>query len=295
MSIKYHVIVPERREGEASTSLRQSLMEQSIGEEQYDVTYADGSRGKKEGLRTSVANVRKGEAEDEWIVMTDADCTVANDWIEKLTDVDKDVVMVAGSVRVNKGESGFWRDLETVEWLSLQGVTRMTFPMMCNGANLAVRRRVYEQYLAEGADRQEYASGDDMFLLEYCKGKGKVAYRPECVVETRGSESIGAFVRQRLRWAGKTGGYKDVKTILAALTVFGVNAALIALASVGAWHVLLAAWGAKSVVDFIIIAQQARRFDQTNVMWCFPIAEALYPIYAVGIGLGAQLRRKRAW
>lgn len=302
---RFHVIVPERHEGEASSALRRDLLRQSVGANLYDVTFADGSHGKKAALRSATLSLPASD-DEEWVVTTDADCEVSRDWLRRLQSplrlaADKHTtdtpILIVGPVRVNKGKRGFPRDLETLEWLSLQGATRLFFPLMCNGANLMARRDVYERYLNERKDKSDYASGDDMFLLEYCKREGKVAYAPSAVVDTAGCPSFRAFVRQRLRWTSKASGYRDAKTIVAALGVWSVNAALLVLLALGLWMPLCVIWGVKAVFDFAVIASQAARFSQTNVLWCFVIAELLYPLYAVALGVATLFagQRRDTW
>ena len=82
--------------------------------------------------------------------------------------------------------------------------------VMCSGANLIVRR---EAWLACESDlHPEIPSGDDMFLLEAMKRRGMkigVIDEPDYTAVVRPMTSWRAFLRQRMRWAGKAPHYTD--------------------------------------------------------------------------------------
>lgn len=191
--------------------------------------------------------------------------------------------------------------METVEWCSLQAVTRIAaeggHAVLCNGANMGVKRDVFLRYLDEGAQHASYASGDDMFLLAYCKGK--VRYVADAVVDTKGAASLRAFVRQRLRWAGKATAYRDKVTMGVALGVLLLNTlllvAMVVWAARGAWGTLAGVMAVKMVAEGCVIAPQAKRFGQLGTLWCLPIASLLYPLYATAVGWGSLLWKKDKW
>lgn len=191
--------------------------------------------------------------------------------------------------------------METVEWCSLQAVTRIAaeggHAVLCNGANMGVKRDVFLRYLDEGAQHASYASGDDMFLLAYCKGK--VRYVADAVVDTKGAASLRAFVRQRLRWAGKATAYRDKVTMGVALGVLLLNTlllvAMVVWAARGAWGTLAGVMVVKMVAEGCVIAPQAKRFGQLGTLWCLPIASLLYPLYATAVGWGSLLWKKDKW
>ncbi|MBO4577619.1 MAG: hypothetical protein J5688_02805, partial [Paludibacteraceae bacterium] len=82
--------------------------------------------------------------------------------------------------------------------------------ILCSGANLIVRRDVWlaaEQHL-----HPEIPSGDDMFLLEYCKRTGRKIACSDAEQMTAiitAQPTLRALLRQRARWAGKAPLYTD--------------------------------------------------------------------------------------
>ena len=104
--------------------------------------------------------------------------------------------------------------LQIAEYAAIQGLTiwsaRCGHPVMCSSANLIVRR---DRWLEAYADLHlELASGDDMFLLESFKRRGlriALSEDEELTAIIRPIPTWRAFLRQRMRWAGKAPAYKD--------------------------------------------------------------------------------------
>ena len=104
--------------------------------------------------------------------------------------------------------------LQIAEYAAIQELTMRTAKrgraVMCSGANLIVRR---EAWLAcETELHSEIPSGDDMFLLEAMKRRGykvDVIDEPAFTAIVRPQTAWRAFLRQRMRWAGKAPHYTD--------------------------------------------------------------------------------------
>lgn len=124
--------------------------------------------------------------------------------------------------------------LQVIEYEALQELTLRCaehgHPILCSGANLIVRREVWldaEPYL-----HPEIPSGDDMFLLEYCKRKSsRSPYHkernilitssrlPSLTATVTALPSLRALLRQRRRWAGKAPHYTDRDIRIAGIVV----------------------------------------------------------------------------
>lgn len=104
--------------------------------------------------------------------------------------------------------------LQVIEYTALQQLTIRTAKrgkaILCSGANLIVRRDVWLQ--AEPHLHPEIPSGDDMFLLEYCKRTGRkiaVSETENMTATVTAQPTLRALLRQRMRWAGKAPHYTD--------------------------------------------------------------------------------------
>ena len=104
--------------------------------------------------------------------------------------------------------------LQMAEYAALQALTILSakhgHPVLCSSANLIVRR---DQWLNAYPDlHPELASGDDMFLLESFKRRQlriAASEDEDLTAIVRPVRTWRAFVRQRMRWAGKAPAYQD--------------------------------------------------------------------------------------
>ena len=106
----------------------------------------------------------------EWIITTDADCTVPKNWLLTLDDyIQKNQPeMIIGAVAY-KTKNNWFHKFQQMDLLSLQGTTIGSFgigkPFMCNGANFAYTKKLFNE-LDGFNSNDKLASGDDVFLLQ---------------------------------------------------------------------------------------------------------------------------------
>jgi len=246
--------------------------------------------GKKDAIRTGIRY-----SEGDLIITTDADCRMDPWWIRTIASYYSDFTpgMIICPV-VLQGSSGFFGRFQELEFLGLQGITAGTalagHPSMCNGANLSFTRALYSEHLADL--RSDIPSGDDIFLLQSVKRGGRAAIKwlesPLAAVTTSSSPNLIHFIRQRARWISKAGSYRDRFTImLAAVTFFTILLELYlltaAIISPGYLLTLLMVFAAKSVPDFLILTNSARRYAKPELMRWFLPAQIIYPFYVVAV------------
>ena len=117
-----------------------------------------------------------GLAKGNLIVTTDADCIVQPEWLQTIASYYEEfgpVFIAAPVVYTNPlhGDSFFKKLLkifQSLDFITLQGITGASvykkFHNMCNGANLAYEKKVFNEVGGfEGID--QIASGDDMLLM----------------------------------------------------------------------------------------------------------------------------------
>ena len=118
--------------------------------------------------------------------------------------------------------------LQIAEYAAIQELTMRTakagHAVMCSGANLIVRR---EAWLACEPDlHPEIPSGDDMFLLEAMKKRGyriTVIDEPDFTAVVHPAPTWRAFLRQRMRWAGKAPKYTDPDILRCGALIVAAN------------------------------------------------------------------------
>lgn len=222
------VIIPVRNEALTITNLLESLLQQKHkkfeiivvddGSEDETVWVAtrfgmenlkvieNRGKGKKAAITAGVRNAR-----GSIIVTTDADCTVSPAWLSTIQAYFRDpkVMMAFGGVRMAGGNK-FFDSLQALEFSSLIGAAGATaglgFPTLCNGANLAFRKKTFLQAGGYEGNLQT-PSGDDEFLMRkvqhhYQRGIAFIQ-SPEAVVTTRTQPGAQEFLHQRIRWASK--------------------------------------------------------------------------------------------
>jgi hypothetical protein len=167
---------------------------------------------------------------------------------------------------------------------------------MCNGANLAFRRASFHE-VGGYADNANLASGDDEFLLHKLHQRYPAGVRfladARAVVDTHAPATLGALLRQRVRWASKYPHYRAATPRQLALLVLGTNLALALGLALGlGWPALrpwvAATWmlklGADAGLLWPVLGLLRRR---RWLAWLLPL-QLLYAPYALAVGLAGQ-------
>ncbi len=228
------VIIPVRNEEENIARCLQSLSEQNISKDFFEVilvndhsedntvniakrfgqqlnlkifNLSEGETGKKEALSLGVKNCKA-----LLFLTTDGDCVYSSGWIRNMLlyyRQHKDF-LIAGPVYFHPPKSIFQR-LLFAEQVLMNGVSKagigLNKPLMCSGANMLVEKEMF--YDVGGYEfGKQLASGDDVFLLHAINRKWdlRVGFNnlSDCFVETSYPKSFKQFFNQRIRWAGKT-------------------------------------------------------------------------------------------
>lgn len=252
-------------------------------------------RGKKRALREALAH-----CSGEYVLQTDADCDLPPSWVEmvarRLSGEGCDVLVCP--VRM-EGE-GFFAKMQSFEFMSLVGsgaaAIGLRRPILCNGAALAYRKVFREEISAKIKD--DIASGDDMFLLVEAKRlKRRIEFlkAKAAIVCTEASPSVGAFVRQRMRWSSKSIYYNDIDIIVVALLVLAVSLLPLVALIAGRVHWAMASVVIKSLADIIFMRKIATFFCQKFSFGLVFVIELLYPIYVIVCGILGLFSSKKRW
>ena len=183
--------------------------------------------------------------------------------------------------------------LQIAEYAAIQELTMRTakrgHAVMCSGANLIVRREVW--LACEPDIHPEIPSGDDMFLLEAAKRRGytiSVIDDPAYTATVRPQTSWRAFLRQRMRWAGKAPHYTDRDIRRCGLFIVLAN-----IAQLLCPPILLI----KFPIEYSLIRKREKIFNIQFSIFNFLVAlllEIVYPFYLL-ISLLGGLCRKNQW
>ena len=253
----------------------------------YIKVIKNSGKGKKSAL-IEAAKIAKSE----YLMFTDADCILNKNHcrlaLDYLSKNNSD--MLLGAVDVTD-EKGIFNIIEKIEFASLQAVTAysalLNNPIMCNGANLIIRRTTYLQYINN--INKSIASGDDMFMLHALKkNKSKInyLYNNNYIVKTKGTNSLKKFLLQRTRWAAKSLNYTDTTTILTAIIVILINIFLI-ISPLLITNYSLLIFIIIMIIENIILLPFLCKYKQYRTLKyypiLFPIMSLLYPLYILTI------------
>lgn len=251
---------------------------------------------KKDAITTAMKRVSTN-----WVITTDADCTLPKKWLSSLDQYvqNHNVSMVAGAVTYT-GNNSFLHHFQQLDLTSLQGATIGSFGLgkgfMCNGANLAYTKAIFEE-LNGFEGNNSIASGDDVFLLQKAivRYPEKVHYLKSSynIVETQAVNSWKALFYQRIRWASKTSSYESSFGKALAVIVFLGNLNLILVvflavfSSLSIVHLLIVC-AAKFTVDTIMIHQTNNFLTKTKMRYLLA-SSLLYPFFSTVVALYAMI------
>ena len=247
---------------------------------------------KKDAISRAVPIVK-----NEWIITTDADCTVNKNWLLTLDNYiqKNETEMLVGAV-VYRTKNNWFHYFQQLDLLSLQGTTIGSFgigkPFMCNGANFAYTKKFFHELGGFGGINN-HASGDDVLLLQKAilQNDTKVHYlkHREVIVKTKPENDLYALFMQRVRWASKTSSYKNTYAKLLAVVVLLMNLSLVlgfGLWAAGEFEIwkLSITFFIKYAIDYILLYNTNQYFKKNKIL--LPLASSLlYPIYTICVGI----------
>lgn len=230
---KISVIIPSRNEAAHISACVGSVLAQAYPDRLFEVIVvddysSDGTSGiveeqfpgvklvslEKAGLPGGKKNaLARGieAASGDWIVTVDADCVLrGNALITSVYAFEKlGYRLVTGPVLISEAR-GALTTFQRYEVATLMLITGSGYlsglHALANGAFLSFEKASYAA-LGAGRLRQEYASGDDMFLAEalYVQLPGQTGFlkNRDVGAETRAESTWTSFMLQRIRWASK--------------------------------------------------------------------------------------------
>ncbi len=253
---------------------------------------SDG-QGKKAALTTGIH-----AATGSLILTTDADCRSGRKWISvyRRAFADENIMMAFGLVRTSEN-GGRFASLQSQEFMSVIGAGVAAFglgkPLYCNGANLAFRKSAFTEVGGYNSHKN-IASGDDEFLLKematYFPGAIRFVREADALITTQPLRTVGAFVQQRVRWAGKwrkTPGWisKLVAPMMVLVQLAVLGGVCLAAIEPGGRAVLVFLLASKAGMEYLVVLTVAQAVSLRARYIDFVILQLLYPFYVLTIAL----------
>jgi hypothetical protein len=210
---------------------------------------------------------------------------------ERIQSTNADLIILPLKMESEEARPSLLEQLQIAEYAAIQQLTieaaQRGKAVMCSGANLIVRR---EAWLACEPDlHPEIPSGDDMFLLEAIKRKGlrvTVIDHPDYTAVVRPIPTWRAFLKQRMRWAGKAPTYTDKDIIrcgacIATMNILQIVCPLILLI--------------KFPIEYGLIRKRITPPNQeghgVKLFFVALLLEILYPFYMLVCFIGGLMQR----
>ncbi len=252
---KITVIIPARNEEKNIGECLQSVLNQSLSPDLYEVVVIDDhsaddtakiirsfpadrvkllsladyvSEKDTQSFKKKAIEIAVAQAAGELIVTTDADCLVPENWLQLYAAFyeTQKIKFIAAPVTFHREKNSLQR-FQTLDFHGMMCVTgagiHTGLMHMCNGANMAYEKAAF--YAVNGfAGIDNIASGDDMLLLQKIAAEypGRIGFLKNinATVHTEAKPDLTSFFAQRLRWATKSTSYSETRVTLILAAVF---------------------------------------------------------------------------
>ncbi|MBS4034912.1 MAG: glycosyltransferase [Ignavibacterium sp.] len=246
------IIVPFRNETESILHCYESLTEQDFPKDKYEIIFVNDFSTddslEKLNANNTFENVKVFSVPDSYsinahkkrairygiensvgdiIVTTDADCVHSTKWLKSLLSFfDNDTGFISGPVEFLDDNSVFNR-IQKSEFAGLvitgAGLIGAEKPTICNAANIAYRKKVYEE-VGGFTYQMNLSSGDDELLMQKIhkdsKFKVRFALNRNAIVKTTANKNLTEFYQQRKRWASKGLFYNNKMLVVKLILIY---------------------------------------------------------------------------
>lgn len=259
--------------------------------------------GKKAAIAYAIS-----KAKGEIILQTDADCVMQKDWVKTMMAFfTEKTALVSGPVQLVSNDNQLFIHLQIWEFMGLNllggGAMNQGRPNMCNGANLAFRKVVFEEVNGfQGIDK--VASGDDELLLQKIDALKKYeihyAFDKNAIVQTSVQETFRKFWQQRVRWVSKARAYQNRYINLTQILFFFAISGIPIVFLLGFWEknmffLSLFLFFIKMLIDFPLMQKACRFFGQEFSFFIFIALEISYIPYVSSIGIVGNFVKNYTW
>lgn len=318
------VIIAARNEEENIRSCLESVLQQSYPPEQYEVIVVNDNSTDRTGEicldyasrfsnvstfiadedsqlrgKTNALNQAIDRARGDVILITDADCTVPETWIEHTARRFRTSVGIVGGMALQKAENAF-QGMQSLDWAYLLGIAAASVglrnPLSTIGNNLSFRRKGYEQ--VGGYRKIKFSVTEDFMLFQSIVQTSSWEYLypidPAVLVHSKPCHTVKELVRQKQRW-GKGG--LDMKPSGFAIMVIGFAMHfLIPLGFLmGSFFTASTALLIKMIADYVFLLSVLRRLQHADTLKYFFAFQLYYFVYVLLLPFIVFLGGKVIW
>ncbi|GGE37618.1 glycosyl transferase [Psychroflexus planctonicus] len=240
--------------------------------------------GKKAALQVGI-----DAAQFNYIITTDADCFVPENWLytysKKIQQTN--AAAIIGSVGVTHTKT-FLTRFQYYDLMALQAVgfafANLNKPILCNGANFCYQKAAFLKVNGfQGNEKQP--SGDDVLLLQkFVAAHLKIDFliHQDNLVLTKAISELTPFVQQRKRWFYKTRHTSSILQKAMGLLLLTTNFSLLGLLIWSIFDIshiinLIVLLIVKLTIDFFLTFELAKKAKLPFCFTDFMIANLFYP------------------
>ena len=306
---KFEILIVDDSSTDSTVDIVKRFQQENKSIDLKLISLKDNQSGKKEAIKEGIR-----QAKGELIITTDADCFMNITWIETIAAFyrDTNAKMIVAPVCFYE-ENSIFEKIQTLEFLALMSSTGGSLffnkAIMCNGANLAYPKNIFEEVKGfEGISNT--VSGDDVLLMYKVKNKYpdgiKFLKNADAIIYTKAKLSVCDFVNQRKRWASKRFPDLNSETKFVSLIVYFFNLFLLILPAVAFFNntislypyslvnVFAILFTIKSLIDFLLLFLSTSFFKKKKLLIYFLPEQIIYLFYVVLVGF-LGLSRKYEW
>jgi cellulose synthase/poly-beta-1,6-N-acetylglucosamine synthase-like glycosyltransferase len=243
----------------------------------------------------------------DWIVQTDADCTINSKWLKCFNQIileNKGVKFITAPVIFSN--VSLLANIQYLESFALMAGTsfglKYNIPQMANAANMCWSKSVLSNSELEEVYNSPGTSGDDYYLMMkiYCKNKKLLKYAnfKEIIVTSKSQTDIKSFARQRLRWVSKYGSTQTIAQKVFPLGIwlfhFMILIFLIYFVLSGDFLITVLFFLLKLAFEFFYIRRISSLYDLPISKWDVFLQQLIYTPYTIFFGIGS-LFAKDQW
>ena len=256
----------------------------------------------KSDLKNKKAAITMGisDAQHDYIVLTDADCTRNENWLSAINQFVKQSGCKLIYAPVRFKAQNIFEKMQALEFAGLVGIGAASMelknPNMCSAANLIFEKKVFNEVNGY-QDNMHLLSGDDEFLMhkifKLYPDKVKFLLNYDAMVTTTASSSVEELAEQRKRWVSKATKYENRYITLILILAYLFNASIFINFVWGFFDsfyfkLSLSQLLIKMIIEFAFLSQVARHLKQFHLIKYLILAEPLHVIYVLFVGIAGS-------
>jgi cellulose synthase/poly-beta-1,6-N-acetylglucosamine synthase-like glycosyltransferase len=317
------VIIPFRNESDNIIQSLESMKVQDYPTEKYEVIYvndkSDDDSFKKIEDAEKPDNIKVISVPEDYlfdaskiravkfgidnskgkiIVLTDCDCIHNKTWLNSILNCfDQQTGFVAGPVDFIE-ENTVFKKVQKLEFAGLiltgAGLIGIDKPIICNSANLAFRKDLYDMLGGFKVESKLSSSADEFLMLEIQKKsnyKIKFCWNKDSIAFSKPTNSVIEFYNQRKRWASKEWLRYGGRILFQLILVYLFFICLIVQTFLGIFisqiffYSLLISIAFKVISEYQILKNGIGFFYEKKIFHVFPLAEILHIPYILFGGI----------